>query len=86
MMALDNSRVRVEPRLLSPPTVQNHEDTYRVVVTGGASRDEAEQFAKDIKKISDEDSQISFDTETKSWGLVIGEHVQLKKRRSYKHV
>src|SRR5258705_1479621 len=72
LLALDTSRVRVEPHLLSPLPVANNDDSYRVSVGGAASREEAEETAKEIKRSSGEDSQVTFDTETKTWGLVVG--------------
>ena len=72
LLALDTSRVRVEPHLLSPLPTVNNEDAYRVMVAGAASRDEAEESAKEIKKASGEDSQVAYDTETKTWGLIVG--------------
>jgi len=71
LLALDTSRVRVEPHLLSPLPTSN-EDTYRVMVAGAATREEAEENAKEIKRESGEDSQVAFDTETKTWGLMVG--------------
>jgi len=71
LLALDTSRVRVEPHLLSPLPTSN-EDTYRVMVGGAATREEAEENAKEIKRESGEDSQVAFDTETKTWGLMVG--------------
>ena len=72
LLALDTSRVRVEPHLLSPQLPANNEDTYRVMVGGAASREEAEENAKEIKRASGEESQVAFDTETKTWGLMVG--------------
>jgi len=71
LLALDTSRVKVEPRLLSP-LPQTTEDEFRVLVAGAVSRAEAEENAKDVKKLVDEDSQVTFDTETKTWGLIVG--------------
>jgi stage II sporulation protein D len=71
LLALDTSRVRVEPHLLGPlPT--NPGDSYRVMIAGATSREEAEENAKEIKKLVNEDPQIAFDSETKTWGLVVG--------------
>src|SRR4030095_9974471 len=62
LLALDTSRVRVEQRLLSPlPKLKR--ELYRVVVAGAASRAEAEDSEKEIKKIANEDTQVMFDTE-----------------------
>src|SRR4029079_1788900 len=72
LLALDTSRVRISPHLLSPLPQANPEDSFTVTVTGAASRAEAEETAKEIKKIANEDAQVTFDTETKTWGLIVG--------------
>ena len=72
LLALDSSRVRVEPHLLSPPSGIKSDAICQVLVAGATSREEAEESAKEIKKISNEDSQAAYDTETKSWGVVVG--------------
>ena len=72
LMPLDTSRVRVDPRLLSPVQQSNTEATHRVMVGGSASREEAEESAKEIRKLTSEDAQAAYDTETKSWGLIVG--------------
>ena len=41
-------------------------------MAGAASRAEAEDSEKEIKKLANEDTQVMFDTETKTWGLVVG--------------
>ena len=71
LVALDTSRVRVEPHMLSPIPQQSAEDLYRVIVAGATTRDEAEQTEKEIKKITSEDPQVILDTETKTWGVLI---------------
>ena len=71
LVALDSSRVRVEPRLLSPLPQTNEEDSFRVMVAA-ATREEADENAKEIKKLTNEESQVTFDTETKTWGLLVG--------------
>ncbi len=71
LLALDTSRVRVEPHLLGPPPT-NIEDSYRVMVAGATSREEVEESAKEIKKVANEDVQIALDTETKTWGVLVG--------------
>lgn len=73
LLALDTSRVRVEPHLLSPLPVGNLDDTFRVLVAGATSREDAEETAKDLKKISGEDTQTTFDTDTKTWGVMVGD-------------
>src|ERR1051325_2849722 len=71
LVALDTSRVRVEPHMLSPIPQQATEELYRVIVAGATTRDEAEQTEKEIKKITGEDPQVTLDTETKTWGVLI---------------
>lgn len=72
LLALDTSRIRVDPRLLSPLPATKEGATYRVMVAGAASREEAEDNAKEIRKVSGEDTQAAYDTETKSWGVAVG--------------
>lgn len=71
-VALDVARVRLEPRLLSPPPVTNYADIFRIQIAGLAARDEAEQKSKEVQEASGEESQIVYDAETKTWVLVIG--------------
>jgi stage II sporulation protein D len=71
-VALDVARVRLEPRLLSPPPLTNIVDNFRIQIAGLSARDEAEQKSKEVQEASGEESQIVFDAETKTWGLVIG--------------
>jgi stage II sporulation protein D len=72
LLALDSSRIRVEPRLLSPLPPSAVEDLYRVIVAGTTSREEADENAKEIKKITGEETQAAFDSETKTWGVAVG--------------
>lgn len=72
MLALDTSRVRVNPRLLSPLPAANNDALFRVMVAGAASHEEAEDSAKQIEKLSGEDAQEAFDNETKTWSVVVG--------------
>jgi stage II sporulation protein D len=72
LLALDTSRVRLDPRLLSPLPANNDNPTFRVIVAGAASRDEAEDTGKEIEKLTGEDTQETFDTETKTWGVAVG--------------
>src|SRR5215203_2313753 len=72
LLALDTSRVRVDPRLLSPLPANNNNALYRVMVGGAATREETEDYEKEIRKLTNEDAQATFDTETKTWGLVVG--------------
>jgi stage II sporulation protein D len=72
LLALDTSRVRVDPRLLSPMTAAAEDGGFRVLVGGAATKEEAEENEKDIQKITGEDAHAIFDTETKTWGMFVG--------------
>ena len=72
LVSLDVARVRLEPRLLSPLPPITSENSFRLQVAGAASREEAEQKAREIKELIDEESQVTFDAETKAWGLLVG--------------
>ena len=72
LVALDTSRVRVDPRMLSPVKAVNEDSGFRVTVGGAATRQEAEENEKEIQKITDEDAHAAFDTETKTWGMFVG--------------
>jgi len=72
LLALDTSRVRVEPRLLSPLAAANSDDEFRVMVAGASSREEAEEKAKEIKQVSGETGLAAFDTESKTWAVAVG--------------
>jgi peptidoglycan hydrolase-like amidase len=72
LLALDSSRVRVDPRLLSPLPAATAEGGFRVVAGGAATREEAEENEKEIQKITGEDAHAAYDTETKTWGMFVG--------------
>lgn len=72
LLALDTSRVRVDPRLLSPLTTATEDGGFRVLAGGAASREEAEENEKEIQKITGEDAHAAYDTETKTWGMFVG--------------
>lgn len=72
LLALDTSRVRVDPRLLSPLSTVKDAALYRVIVGAAPTREEIERSEKEIQKIADEDAHVAYDTETKTWGLSIG--------------
>ena len=71
MLALDTSRVRVNPHLLSPLPAAS-DVLFRVMVAGAASHEEAEDSGKQIEKLTGEDTKEAFDTETKTWSVVVG--------------
>jgi stage II sporulation protein D len=73
MVALDVARVRLEPRLLSPlPTTT--EEAFRLSLAALTTRADAEQKAREVKAATNEDSQVTLDNATKTWGLLIGDH------------
>src|SRR5262245_47108346 len=72
LVALDTSRVRVDPRLLSPLPATSEEGGFRVTVGGAATKEEAEENEKDIQKITERDAHAVFDTENKTWGMFVG--------------
>lgn len=71
LLALDTSRVRVDPRLLSPMSTNNDDALYRVVIAGAASREEAEENDKEVRKLTGEDTDTTYDTQTRTWALVL---------------
>jgi stage II sporulation protein D len=72
MLGLDTSRVRVDARMLSSFTATNDDAMFRVIVTGAAQHDEAEDLENDIEKLTGEDGHTTFDAETKTWGVAVG--------------
>jgi stage II sporulation protein D len=72
LLALDTSRVRVDPRLLSPLPAATQDGGFRVLAGGAATREEAEENEKEIQKITGEDAHAAYDTETKTWGMFVG--------------
>ena len=72
LLALESSRVRVEPRLLSPLPATNDDALYTVMVGGAPTRDEIEESEKEIQKLANEDAHVAYDTEAKTWRLAIG--------------
>ncbi|HXL80153.1 MAG TPA: SpoIID/LytB domain-containing protein [Pyrinomonadaceae bacterium] len=73
MVALDVARVRLEPRLFSPLPAAT-EEAFRLSLAALSSRADAEQKAREVKEATNEDSQITLDNVTKTWGLLIGDH------------
>src|SRR5829696_780233 len=72
LLALDTSRVRVDPRLLSPISTANEDAVYKIIVGAAATREEIEESEKEIQKLTNEDAHVVYDTETKTWGLLLG--------------
>ncbi|HKS09007.1 MAG TPA: SpoIID/LytB domain-containing protein [Pyrinomonadaceae bacterium] len=72
LLALDTSRVRVDPRLLSPLSTAKDDAAFKVIVSGAATHDEAEDLEDVIEKLTSEDGHSALDTETNTWGVVVG--------------
>jgi len=72
LLALESSRVRVEPRLLSPLATTNDDALYTVMVGSAPTRDEIEESEKEIQKLANEDAHVAYDTEAKTWRFAIG--------------
>ena len=72
LVAMDVARVRLEPRLLSPLPVSDDSDLFKIQLAGFPARADAEEKSKEVREASGEDSQIIFDTDSKTWGLLIG--------------
>jgi stage II sporulation protein D len=69
MLGLDTSRVRVDARMLSSSPETKDEAQFRVVATGTAQHDEAEDLENVIEKLTGDDWHTAFDAETKTWGV-----------------
>lgn len=71
LVALDVTRVRLEPRLLSPLPPVNTEAGYRLQIAGTSLRSDAEQRSREVRETTGEDPQLIFDTDTKTWWLLL---------------
>jgi stage II sporulation protein D len=72
LVTMDVARVRLEPRLLSPLPATDNADAYRIQIAGLTSRADAEEKSRAVRETTSEGSQIAYDTETKTWGLLFG--------------
>jgi stage II sporulation protein D len=73
LVALDVARVRLEPRLLSPPAALDTSDDFRIQIAALSSRSDAEQKSKEVKEAIGDSSKITYDVQTKTWGVLVGE-------------
>ncbi|HEV2883656.1 MAG TPA: SpoIID/LytB domain-containing protein [Pyrinomonadaceae bacterium] len=69
---LNAARVRVESRMLSPLSPVEAAENHRVQIAGTSSRGDAEQKVRDVRDATNEESQLVYDTNAKTWGLVVG--------------
>ncbi|MGI9066332.1 MAG: SpoIID/LytB domain-containing protein [Pyrinomonadaceae bacterium] len=77
LVLMDVTRVRVEPRLLSPLSSGNssplasRDASFRLQIVGLASRTEAEERSGDVRELVGEAPQVAYDTEAKTWTLLL---------------
>jgi stage II sporulation protein D len=72
LVAMDVARVRLEPRMLSPLPAADAADLFKIQLAGLPAREDAEQKSREVREASGEDSQILYDPENKTWGLLVG--------------
>ena len=60
--------------LVSASRATEEDAAFRVIVGGAATREEAEENEKEIQKAAGEDAHTIYDTETKTWGMMIGDN------------
>ena len=68
---LSVARVRVESRALTP--LSDPANSFRVEIAGAATRVDADRAAEEIRTQTGETSEVSFDAQTKTWRLLVGE-------------
>jgi stage II sporulation protein D len=67
------SRVRLEPRSLTPqPPPANNGTVFRVEIAGAATRVDADRAATEIRRAMGEDSEVAFDVATNTWRIRVG--------------
>lgn len=67
------SRVRLEPRSLTPqPPPANAGTVFRVEIAGAATRVDADRAATQIRRAMGEDSEVAFDVATNTWRIRVG--------------
>ncbi len=71
LVALEVSRVRLEPRLLSPAPMLDPATGYRLQIAGTAERADTETRSREVREAIGEEPQLIQDANTKTWGLLI---------------
>jgi stage II sporulation protein D len=74
-VALAAPRVRLEARWLAPEPPAAQEETYRVEIARARSREDAERASREIKELTGEDSEVSYDGTSRTWQLRVGSNL-----------
>ncbi|HEX7999037.1 MAG TPA: SpoIID/LytB domain-containing protein [Pyrinomonadaceae bacterium] len=74
-VALAAPRVRLEARWLTPEPPAAQEETYRVEIARARSREDAERASREIKELTGEDSEVSYDNTSRTWQLRVGSNL-----------
>jgi stage II sporulation protein D len=74
-VALAAPRVRLEARWLAPEPPAAQEETYRVEIARARSREDAERASREIKELTGEDSEVSYDNTSRTWQLRVGSNL-----------
>ncbi|HEX8491524.1 MAG TPA: SpoIID/LytB domain-containing protein [Pyrinomonadaceae bacterium] len=72
LVPLNVARVRLEARWLTPQAAPASEETFRVEIARAASRADAERAAREIKELTREDSEVTYDAASATWRLRVG--------------
>ena len=83
LLALDSSRVRVDPRLLSPSARVNDDAAYRVIVVGATSHAEADDIGDEIEELLARTTTRRSIRKRRRGAWRSGRNVRVKKRRSW---
>ncbi len=70
---LSVARVRIEPRALTP--LPPAEATFRVEIAGAATRVDADRAAEEIRTQTGENSEVSYNAQSKTWRILVGENL-----------
>lgn len=72
---LPANRVRLEARWLAPQPPAVQAETFRVEIARAATRADAERAAGEIKDLTGEESELSYDGASRTWRLRVGSHL-----------
>lgn len=69
---LSVARVRLEARWLAPQPPAQPPERFRVEIARAASRSDAERAAREIREMTGEESEVSYDAASGTWRLRVG--------------